>query len=196
MPHKNNLVDILDGCKKGVAESQRELYELLYEYTLKICRRYTAEREDALEIMHDGFIKIFRKIGGFTYPLNTDELTYAFRSWVKKIMTYTAIDHQRKNRNHFLQGGGYQEIEGTTKSTTMYYTDNFGYSELIGMVRQLPLSYRWVFNLYVIDGYSHKEIAALLKISESTSRSNLAKAKEHLRQMLKKTNEEVHAKNN
>ena len=192
MLHKNNLVEILDGCKKGVAESQRELYELLYEYALKICRRYTAESGDAQEIMHDGFIKIFRYIGGFTYPLNTDELIHAFRSWVKKIMTYTAIDHQRKNKNHFLQRGGYQEIE----NQTMYYTDNFGYSELIGMVRQLPLSYRWVFNLYVIDGYSHKEIAALLKISESTSRSNLAKAKEHLRQMLKKTNEEVLAKCN
>jgi RNA polymerase sigma-70 factor, ECF subfamily len=189
---KDNLVEILDGCKKGVAECQKGLYELLYGYTLNICLRYASTKEDALEIMQDGFIKIFRKIGGFTYPPAGDELNRSFRSWVKKIMTYTAIDHLRKNGNHFPYAGGYQEIE----SITMYYTDNFGYSELIGMVRQLPLSYRWVFNLYVIDGYSHKEIAALLKISESTSRSNLAKAKEHLRQMLKKTNEEVLAKYN
>lgn len=196
MPHENNLIIIIDGCKKGFPEYQRELYETFYGYALKICLRYTRDKDNAMEIINDGFIKIFKKIEGFTCPPETDLLMSYFKSWVKKIMVFTAIDHHRKEKDQFQ----YSELRDDTAYPASYtlhpMEEDPSYEDLIQMIRSLPPVYRVVFNLYVIDGYSHKEIAGSLGISESTSRSNLAKAREHLRRMLKKTHEEVLSKSN
>jgi RNA polymerase sigma-70 factor (ECF subfamily) len=148
-----------------------------------------------LEIINDGYMKIFNKIKGYTYPSDGSHLDAAFKAWMKKIMVYTAIDYIRRKSNRLFCRTASEDLD-SIDAGIVFYTDNLGYNELVELVRLLPQSYRWVFNLYVIDGYSHKEIADPLKISESTSRSNLVKAKEHLRRMLKKTYEEILIKYN
>jgi len=188
-------MEILEGCKDDDPEYQKGLYDLYYNYAFKICFRYTRNREDVLEIVNDGYMKIFNKIKGFAYPLDSGHLDAAFQTWMKKIMVYTAIDYLRRKSNRVFYKTTGEDID-RIDTGLLYYADNLGYNELIELVRLLPQSYRWVFNLYVIDGYSHKEIADLLKISESTSRSNLVKAREHLRRMLKKTYEETLIKYN
>jgi RNA polymerase sigma-70 factor (ECF subfamily) len=148
-----------------------------------------------MEIINDGFIKVFRKIKDFISPVDGDVATNYFKSWMKKIMVFTAIDHHRKGKDEFQ----FQELNDEVAYSMPYSIhpiEDDTYELLVGMIRSLPPSYRMVFNLYVIDGYSHREICELLEISESTSRSNLVKARELLRKMLKKTHEEVLSKSN
>lgn len=188
-------MEILEGCKNDNPKCQKGLYDLYYAYSFKICFRYTRNKEEVLEIVNDGYMKIFNKIKGFVYPPDGHHLDAAFKTWIKKIMVYTAIDYLRRKSNRLFARASKEDID-TIEGALLYYKDGLEYNELVEMVRLLPQSYRWVFNLFVIDGYSHKEIAELLNISESTSRSNLFKAKEHLRRMLKKTYEEILVKYN
>jgi RNA polymerase sigma-70 factor (ECF subfamily) len=195
VPHEKNLILIIEGCKRGEPESQRELYEMFYNYALKLCLRFTKDKGNVMEIINDGFVKVFRKIQGFISPVEADLATNYFKGWMKKIMVFTAIDHHRKEKDEFQ----FKELNDEMGHATPYSihpVEDSTYEMLVEMIRSLPPSYRMVFNLYVIDGYSHKEICDLLKISESTSRSHLVKARELLRKMLKKTHEEVLSKSN
>lgn len=197
MPQEHNLISILDGCKSNIPKCQKELYETFCGYALSVCLRYTKDRDKALEIMNDGFVKVFEGLHQFIYPEEGSRLFSSFRSWVKKIMIYTAIDDYRSGckQTQFLEVTEKDNDTLYDKSVT-YPFDMLTYKELIGMIQQLPPSYRAAFNLYVIDGFSHEEIADMLGISVSTSRSNLAKAKEHLRNRLKKMYEKVLVKYN
>jgi len=188
VPQETSLLTILEGCKASNPKSQKELYDTFCGYAFAICMRYTRDRGKALEIMNDGFVKVFQGLHQFLYPVEEDRLTGSFRSWLKKIMIYTAIDHYR-TRNKQVQHTGLEEEEKSSLSAQnlTWPEDQLSYKELILMIQMLSPSYRTVFNLYVIDGFSHEEIARILDISVSTSRSNLAKAKDHLRNLLKKT---------
>lgn len=191
------MITILDGCKSNSPRYQKELYDNFCGYALAICMRYTRDRWEALEIMNDGFLKAFRGLHQFLYPEDLGRLTSSFKSWLKKIMIYTAIDYYRTG-NRQMQSLDMLGDESYTSGLlgTVYPDEQLSYKELILMIEMLSPSYRTVFNLYVIDGFSHEEIAAILGISVSTSRSNLAKAKEQLRNLLKKTYEKVLVKYN
>jgi RNA polymerase sigma factor (sigma-70 family) len=170
----DRVKEILTGCRKLRRESQKLLYEEFYGYGMSICLRYADNREEASEILNDGFMKIFKNIKQF-------DLTRPFKPWLRKIMVNTAINlYRQKQRN--IQS---EEIEKAHRqSETESIISGISYQEIIGILRKLPPSYRTVFNLYAIEGYKHEEIAKMLGISVGTSKSNLFKAKEALKKIL------------
>lgn len=170
---------LLEGCKKNDRESQRLLYQHYYAYAMSICLRYCRSLEEAKEIVNDGFMKVFKK-------LDQHETESSFKGWLRQIMINSAIDHYRKEVKH------YNHVEATAdrvfEPVVGTVLDDISYAELIGMIQHLTPGYRAVFNLYVIDGFTHPEISKILGISEGTSKSNLMKARENLKEMIEKAN--------
>jgi RNA polymerase sigma-70 factor (ECF subfamily) len=166
---------LLQGCRKNDRESQRLLYQHYYAYAISICIRYSHSIEEAKEIVNDGFLKVFKKIDQY-------EKEPSFKAWLRRIMINTAIDHYRKELKHYY----HQDIEAQPELETNEGNglNQLSHEELIGLIQQLSPAYRTVFNLYVIDGYTHQEIAELLNISDGTSKSNLMKARAKLRKAL------------
>lgn len=187
------LHHILQGCLKENRESQKALYDLFYAFSKSICMRYTRDKESALEMIQDGFLKIFTHLEDFNAPEDGESLHLAFKGWVKKIMIYTAIDHYRKHKNEQATVD-LGQLSFRLSSAYQQAPDQLAYEELIALVQCLTPAYRAVFNLFVLDGFTHEEIAKKLDISVGTSKSNLAKARENLRQMLKKTYEAFYVK--
>lgn len=148
---------------------------------MAICDRYTNKQDDAVEILNDGFLKIFKDIHNFK-PAYTDVVS-SFKGWLRKIMIYTAIDHFRKNQKHQLVS----QLEDVTYQLPSVYDDavnKLSYEEIIRAVQELSPAYRAVFNLFVIEGLSHEEIAEHLGVSTGTSKSNLFKARMQLQKIL------------
>ncbi len=165
---------ILIGCKKLHRESQKMLYEEFYAYALSICLRYADNREEASEILNDGFMKIFKNIKFF-------DLNRAFKPWLRKIMVNTAINQfHKKQRN--IPSAGIEQAKH--ESDTENIISGISYQEIIAMLQKLPPAYRTVFNLHVLEGYKHEEIAKMLHITVGTSKSNLFKAKESLKKIM------------
>lgn len=150
-----------------------------------ICMRYCHNQDDAIEIVNDGYLKVFKTINNFT-PRH-ENIEASIMGWVKKIMVYTSIDHYRKNYKNNLT----EEIDevhfGLTDGSESSI-DIMSYKEIIQLVQQLSPTYRTVFNLFVLDGFKHEEIAKKLNISVGTSKSNLAKARVNVQKMLQTTN--------
>jgi RNA polymerase sigma-70 factor (ECF subfamily) len=138
-----------------------------------------------MEVVNDGFIKIFRSLSQFA-PRH-DNYEASLMGWMKSIIVNTAIDHFRKNKNNYLVGEIQDEhLDMTDAMATA--VDKMTYKEIIELVQRLSPGYRAVFNLHVIDGYKHEEIAQQLQISVGTSKSNLAKARANIQKMLKEAN--------
>jgi RNA polymerase sigma-70 factor (ECF subfamily) len=180
------------GCAHNQRESQKKIYNSFYSYGMSVCLRYTSRHEDALEIYNDSFLKIFKEIYNYT-PLYADEVN-SFKGWIRKIMIYTAIDHMRKNNKH--------SFTGDFESSVIYMSDNgenaldrMSYAEIIAAIQQLSPAYRTVLNLYIVDGFTHEEIAKQLDIAVGTSKSNLFKARQQLQQILRNENKIQIAKN-
>lgn len=160
--------------------SQKQCYELLYGFAMGVCLRYAHNDADASEIVNDGFLKVFKEIGAFT-PV-TEDVEVSLKAWIKKIMIYTAIDHYRRNKKYDLH------VEFTNETYQQEnYTENIidrmSYNEIIEKIQKLSPGYRKVFNLFVIDGFKHEEIAKKLNISVGTSKSNLAKARASIQKL-------------
>ena len=172
---KNQEKDLIQACIQKERWAQKSLYEDYYGTLMGVCLRYSNNREDALDILHDGFIKIFKHIE--KYQPGTSLV-----AWMRRIMVNTAIDFYRKAVR--------RRTEDLDKVYDVQIADADAISmlsqkEVLEAVRSLTPSYRSVFNLYVIEGYSHKEVAQKLDITESTSRSNLVKARMKLKQIIK-----------
>ncbi len=182
---ENTMLLLIKGCIEGDRDSQRMLYQHYYSYSLSICLRYANNIEDAREILNDAFMKVFGRINQFSQETE-------FKSWLRRILINTAIDHYRKNVKHLYQQdiSTNQVIDVAASNMTL---NNLAYEELMEMILRLPLSYRTVFNLYVIDGYTHEEIANQLEISSGTSKSHLSKAREKLRAMIEYQNRIIYA---
>jgi len=182
----------VEGCAHNSRESQKIIYGSFYGYAMAICDRYTSKQEDAVEILNDGFLKIFREIHHYQ-PAYADVVS-SFKGWMRKIMVYTAIDHFRKNQKHQMV---------TELDSVMYHLptvsedaiDKLSYDEIIRAIQELSPGYRTVFNLFVIEGLSHEEIAGQLGISIGTSKSNLSKARRQLQKILFKKNDIKIARN-
>jgi RNA polymerase sigma factor (sigma-70 family) len=176
------------GCAINNRESQETVYRSFYGYAMSVCARYTNNQEDAVEILNDGFLKVFREIHHYR-PSYTDTDS-SFRGWLRKIMVYTAIDHYRKSRRQQLVDElkeGIFQIAATTETAA----DRLSHKEIIATIQQLTPAYRAVLNLFVVEGFSHDEIADKLGISTGTSKSNLAKARKQLQKLLRLHNQTV-----
>jgi RNA polymerase sigma factor (sigma-70 family) len=182
----------VEGCALNKRESQKILYSSFYGYAMAICDRYTSKQDDAVEILNDGFLKVFKEIHHYK-PAYADVVS-SFKGWLRKIIVYTAIDHFRKNQKHQIVTQ-LDNVVYQVSSVGEDAIDKLSYEEIIRAVQELSPGYRTVFNLFVIDGLSHEEISNQLNISVGTSKSNLSKARRQLQKILFKQNETVVAKN-
>lgn len=167
-----NVITLIEGCKLNDRNAQETLYRQYYGYAMSICLPYSKTKLEAEEIAHDGFLKVFSKIQQY----NAD---FSFKSWVRRIFINSAIDYFRINKKHYFLDDieDIKEIE----SFNVDIIDELSAQDIIKEVQQLPPAYQMAFNLYVLEGYKHNEIAKRLGITEGTSKSNLAKAKSKLK---------------
>ena len=166
--------DFLNACINNERWAQKKLYEDYYSSMMGLCLRYANTDEDAMDILHEGFIKVFRHIS--KYQAGT-----SLSAWIRRIMVNTSIDYYRKETR--------RRTENIDKAYAISTADvdavsRCGESEILKSIQQLTFAYRSVFNLYVVEGFSHKEISEQLGITESTSRSNLVKARIKLKEIL------------
>lgn len=182
----------VEACALNKRESQKVLYSSFYGYAMAICDRYASKQEDAVEILNDGFLKIFREIHHYK-PAYSDVVS-SFKGWLRKIMVYTAIDHFRKNHKHRLVTQ-LEDVVYQVSTVSEDAIDKLSYEEIIRAVQDLSPGYRTVFNLFVIESMSHEEVANHLGVSIGTSKSNLSKARKQLQKILFKQNEIRVAKN-
>ena len=182
----------VEACALNKRESQKILYSSFYGYAMAICDRYVNNQDDALEILNDGFLKIFKEIHHYK-PAYKDVIS-SFKGWLRKIMVYTAIDHFRKYQKHQLVAS-LDDVVYHVPSVSDDAINKLSYDEIIRAVQDLSPGYRAVFNLFVIEEFSHEEIAGHLGISIGTSKSNLSKARRQLQKILFKQNITSIAKN-
>jgi len=170
-----HIEKILQGCIKQKRDAQKLLYKEFHGYCMSICLRYAENREDAVEIMNDGFLKVFKYIGSF-------DKEKPFKAWLRKIMINSTLDHIKKHQQKLEQLEMEAGLRALVKETQL---DQLSYDDLLDLIRKLPQAYRTVFNLYAIEGYKHEEIAGMLNINVGTSKSNYHKAKQKLQELLK-----------
>ncbi len=170
------LKEIIRACIAQHPLGQKKLYEHYYSYVKSICLRYSSKMEDCEEIMDDSFIKVFKSIEKYDFER-------PFKFWLRTIVVNTAIDFYRQSmrliKPHSIEDYSHLSIEDNTLC-------RMSSEEILKVVQKLSPAYRNVFMMFVMDGYSHKEIGALLKITEGTSKSNLAKARIKLQELLLK----------
>ena len=167
-------LNLIEGCVKKDRRSQKELYKLYYGYALRICLRYAKNKDEAIEVVNDGFMKVFTHIVRY-------QVEQSFNSWLSTIMINTAIDHYRKRIKQLEMEELNEQHQVEDRENIL---SNINYEDLIKLVQKLSYAYRTVFNLFAIDGYTHEEISTLLHISVGSSKSNLFKARENLKKML------------
>jgi RNA polymerase sigma factor (sigma-70 family) len=166
---------ILKGCLNNEASAQRELYNRYSSKMLAVCYRYAHNREDAEDMLQEGFIKIFLQ-------MHTFENRGAFEGWIRRIIVHTCINILKKNKKFnesvdIIHATGLQIREESVPAIIQA-------KQVVECIRLLPIGYRTVLNLYAIEGYSHREIAGMLDIEESTSRSQYTRAKAMLEDIL------------
>ncbi len=165
---------LITACINQEKWAQKKLYEDNYPSMMALCMRYASNNDHALDILHESFIKVFRNIE--KYQTGT-----SITAWIRKIVINTAIDFYRRNVKHRAED---ISVADTYASGDPDVFSNLGSEEILNALQRLPPTYRSVFNLHVIEGYSHAEISAMLQVNESTCRSNLVKARLKLRQIL------------
>ncbi|MDR3653971.1 MAG: sigma-70 family RNA polymerase sigma factor [Paludibacter sp.] len=160
---------LIAGCKEGKSWAQKELYDLYSPAMMSICMRYANNRENARDILQDGFIKLFTKI-------DTYSETGSFAGWIKKIFINTALEFLRQN-DILKQSENIEEYDNTIENNDITVLEKISNDDLMTCIRELSDGYRTIFNLYVIEGYTHAEISKTLNISEETSRSQFMRAR-------------------
>lgn len=166
--------ELIRECRLGDRNAQRDLYDMYSSKMYAVCYRYVKNPMEAEDIMVTAFMKVFEHINQF-------KSEGSFEGWIRRIMVNEALSHLRKNRNIYLE----TDIEFADRQP--HYEEHGNHLEaddLINMIQELPAGYRAVFNMYAIDGYAHKEIAEKLGITESTSKSQLNRARAYLKKML------------
>lgn len=163
-----NISELVNEAKRGSVAAEKCLFDLLADRMLLLCRRYVKNKEDAEELMLDGFYKFFKNLRGFNYINDA-----ALSAWLKKIMINECLMFLRKKHSFIIA----TEEEAEEIPLQEEALNNLSALEIFNVIVELPIGYRTVFNLYVIEGMSHKEIAKALGIAEGTSKSQLNKAK-------------------
>jgi RNA polymerase sigma factor (sigma-70 family) len=160
--------DLIEGCIKGDRRMQEELYRRFAPKMYAVCLRYSNNSEDAQDLLQEGFIKVYRNLHRF-------RAEGSFEGWIRRVFVNTSIEHFRKKSAKLSMVS--DKEESTIEDTDISALENLAEKDIINIIQELSPGYRTVFNLYVVEGYSHKEIGDLLGISEGTSKSQLARAK-------------------
>ncbi len=178
------LEELIEGCLRNERKYQELLHKAFYSKMLVVCMRYTRDRAEAEDLLHDGFIKMYQKLKHFNYQ-------GSFEGWLRRLMVNNAIDYIRRKREfatdldvehpHLVQ-----QMDNTDEDMDQFDINQFKAQQIIDAIQKLTPAYKMVFNLYVVEELSHKEIADRLGISIGTSKSNLSKAKVKIREMLEK----------
>ena len=175
---KNELNLIINGCRRGDRLSQKHLYQNFYKYGMNISHRYARTEAEAEEMLNDAFLRVFSKIDMYNIELT-------FVTWFHTIVVRSAINYLKKYEHQPIT----TDIE---MATPLSINDNIfskmSSDEILELVRELPPSYRAAFNLSVVEGHSHSEIASMMGITEGTARSNLMIARQKLQNMVSQTN--------
>jgi RNA polymerase sigma factor (sigma-70 family) len=170
---EQDLTAIIRGCQREDETSQEQLYKKYYGYALSVSMKYCLNREDATEVVNDSFMKVFKHINQF-------DIERPFKPWLRKIVVNASIDKIRKKPENHL------DIEDVPLGLPQLVDSDLKIKETLQLLKFLPEMYRTVFNMYEIDGYSHKEISEELGIGESSSRTYLLRAKNRLRELYNK----------
>ncbi len=171
----NTLDEIIKGCKAGKVRDQERLFNLYSEEMFGVCLYYSRDPSEAEDLMHDGFLKIFKHINTYRYQ-------GSFEGWMRKIMVNTSLERFRKDRHLYPLSEMENTIEDVMEENII---GQIATKDLVKMIQDLSPRYRMVFNLYAIEGYSHKEISEMMGITEGTSKSNLARARAILQRKVK-----------
>lgn len=178
--------EIIEGCRKNVPEFQKIVYEKYAPKMMAVCMRYTGNYEEARDLLHDGFIKVFTNFKSYRQESNLD-------SWISRVMINNTLNYIRTKLKK-EKAERYYERETILENETLSdnsWLEEFSVEEISEAIMKLPVGKRTVINLYAFEDYSHKEIARELGISEGTSKSSLSRAKQTLRELLlKKPNKE------
>lgn len=169
------LNDLILACKKQESKAQKELYDRYSPLLFSICKRYLGREDEAEDALMEGFFKILTKLDQYAF-------NGSFEGWMKRIVVNECLMKIRKRTNLHLV------IENVTIEShdTIYIEDKLAYEDILSLLCLLPPGYRTVFNLYAIEGYKHREIAEILKISINTSKSQYLLAKKKLQTLIKK----------
>jgi len=159
--------DLINGCLAGNRRIQELLYKRFAPKMYAVCLRYANNSDDAQDLLQEGFIKVYRNLEKFRKE-------GSFEGWIRRVFVNTAIEHYRRKVNLNTIG---EKEERTIEDSAWNVLDQLAEKDIIQLVQELSPGYRSVFNMYVIEGYSHKEIGGILDISEGTSKSQLARAK-------------------
>ena len=176
-----SIEELIEGCKKKSRKHQDALFQKYSPMLYGVCMRYTKCGQDAQDILQDGFVKIFKNI--HMYSINN-----SFEGWIRRITINTAITHYRKNLKHAYHADIDEKPEARVQQAP-FGVDEFTREELLSAINALPDGYRMVFNMYVVEGYKHKEIAEMLNVDINTSKSQLSRAKKYLQKELLKMSE-------
>ena len=168
---------LINLCKNGDRAAQKVLYDRLASRMFPLCMRYIGERDSAQDILQDGFVTLFSKIDDYKGE-------GSFEGWARRIFVTTALMSLRKK--DALKMSDNLELAREMKAETVSQTQNIGYKELMKLVMELPPGFRTVFNMVAIEGYVHKEVAQILGISETTSRTQYSRARALLQEKIKK----------
>ena len=174
---KNSLdLKLIESCRKGDRAAQKVMYDCLAPKMFPVCIRYVGDREAAEDVLQDGFITLFAKLGDYKGD-------GSFEGWARRIFVTTALMYLRK-KDALRMSEELDTVRGM-KADTVTQMQNLGYKELMELIMTLPPGFRTVFNMYAIEGYNHKEISDMLGISETTSRTQLGRARIWLQNKIK-----------
>jgi RNA polymerase sigma-70 factor (ECF subfamily) len=173
--YKQTLDELIEGCLREERLAQKRLYERYFTKLMGVSMRYASCHDEAMEILNNGFFKIFTSIEQFNKSGGN------FEGWMYRIVVNTALDHLRKEIKHRHT----EEEKAVFVEASGDVLSDLQAEEIIALINQLTPAYRAVFNLYVVEGFTHSEIAERLNITEGTSKSNLAKARINLQKLLK-----------
>ena len=168
---------IIELCKQGDRAAQKALFDKLSSRMFPVCLRYMGNREAAEDVLQEGFISLFSKLNSYSGE-------GSFEGWARKVFVNTALMTLRKN--DVMRQSEDIETAWSVSSEDPGALQKISYNELMGMIAELPTGFRTVFNMFLIEGYSHKEIGEALGISEATSRSQLQRARVMLQNRIKK----------
>jgi RNA polymerase sigma factor (sigma-70 family) len=177
LEHKYTVDELVKRCTAGERKAQELLYKHFASKMLGVCCRYANDKMEAEDMLQNGFIRVFQKISDFRNE-------GSFEGWMRRIMVHTSIEYYRRN-NKMMQLVDLDEAESEISGNPLA-TARLEANDLLLLVQRLSPGYRIVFNLYAIEGYSHKEIAAIVGITEGASKSQLSRARSILREQVLK----------